>query len=399
MFASFLTLLLVATTNASMVTSPSDRVVPLDEVEPLEIVDPSEVVIPSPEPADARQGVSVQWSLEFVRRSAADASPTASLLESERRALGCGLDCDDAVAVARVGLMQTVLHQLARRERNEAAGNAMELYYRIIGLQQQRALLVQAQDVLEELIATAKKAEELEIRDGDPRELEIRRLGIEKQLVQANFGIRKLRHQLGRLIDQPSQVADSASLTDELPASVEMLGDEAVIAVALANRAELTAARLLCRCWRAETNSVAKSLMGLLQPGLGLSAAVAALPTGLLARLHVDNETPADLACRRQQCRLLQQTIAEMIRSDALEANAELRQAAALLEIAQRTHQLYQQQASESSSNVEFEQAAPGSEKLDQLQALESEGELIQAIVDQAVAEVELRESQGVLAD
>ena len=399
MFAPLLSLLLVATTNASMVTSPSDRVVPLDEVEPLKIVDPSEVIIPPPQPADPQQGVSVQWSVEFVRRSAAEASPTASLLESERRALGCGLDCDDAAAAARVGLMQAVLHQLARRERNEAAGNAMELYYRILGLQQQRALLVEAQAVLEELIATAKKAEELEIRDGNPRELEIRRLGIEEQLVRANFGIRKLRRQLGRLIDQPSQVADSALLTDDLPVSIEMLNDEAVIAVALANRAELAAAQLLCRCWRAETNSAAKSLMGLLQPGLGLSAAVAALPTGLLARLHVNKEPPADLACRRQQCRLLQQTIADSIRSDALEANAELRQAAALLEIAQQTHQLYQQQASESSSNVEFEQAAPGSEKLDQLQALESEGELIQAIVDQAVAEVQLREAQGVLAD
>lgn len=334
------------------------------------------------------------WSAEQVRHWAADQAPVAGLFEQERRALGAALDRDNAEQTAQVGLLQAVLRRLAERDRETTARDALELYYRVISLEQQRELLVEADKTLGSMIEQAERAAELDLADGNSNQLRQQLLAVEDQRYQLDAGIQKSRRGLARLTGRPPQVVTTASLSDPLPTLPTSVAVEDPLNVALANRSDLAAAEIICRCLNDDSLPAARSLMSIFQPGIGL--AVAASSRSLLGGLH-QRDGAADLACRRQQCRLLQDRIRDTIADEVAITRLELTTSAARLQVANDRAGLASQQSQQAAAAVELGQLQPGQERQVQLETLRLRGEVVERQLALAIAEVQHLVAQGIL--
>jgi hypothetical protein len=141
----------------------------------------------------------------------------------------------------------------------------------------------------------------------------------------------------------------------------------------------------------------ARSLLGVLQPGLGLSVPPAARRT-LLAGMHHAPEAP-DLACRRQQCRSLRDKLRNTIADEVAAAELDLRQADRRIGLAKRQTSLAERDVSEAETAVRLDRSPPGSELLARLELIRLQAEAIDRRVELALADVELRAAQGRLTE
>lgn len=372
---------------------------------------------PSPEgtvPYTAPLAAQQSWTAQGVVQLTVENAPLAAALQSERRAVGCGLDRDDRAVCAQVGLIQAVLADLAAHDQNRAAGDALAVYYQILGLEQQQTLLDDADGILDELIGFAERAEQLELPDGDARALRQRRLALADQAVQAETGIAQLRIRLAELTGQQPQVVLDVPLPHHELASAASAGGDATagsgdrgldlsspeaqsaVAVATARRADLRAIRTLCRCMTADALPSARRLLGVVQPGLGLTVARAARSP--LMALHASAEPTEDLACRRVQCQQLLEMRERQARAEVLRELVEVQLAGRRLALQKQATELADQIVEETARAVELEQATIGADRLAELEALEARGQSLQRQVDAAVARVRLRQSQGIAA-
>jgi hypothetical protein len=340
------------------------------------------------------------WTADQVRCWAVNHSPTANMLDAERRALGRGCDTGDSKQAAQVGLAQAVLGESALEERNKSAGEALTAYYQIIGLQSQLGLLREAGEELSTLLKFAQRAEEIALPAGDPNKLRRRQLEIQDRQIQAEYGLLKLRQHLAQLTGQSEAITVAAVLSDPLDLELIEMEREAAIAEAAANRGVLRAVRTLCRCMTEDSLPAARSLLGVLQPGLGLSFSGGALcflkKLRLLCKLARQQES--DLCWRRHQCRQLEAETYSIIRELVLHARLDLEQALARRELGDATARLALDAFNERTKAVELGQADVGRDRLDKLISLEADGIAIQRLVDIAVAEVAFRQAVGILA-
>lgn len=334
------------------------------------------------------------WSVDQVRQWATEHAAVANMLDAERRAATCGLDRDNARPCAQAGMVQGVLAALARHDRNQSAGEAMTVYYQIVGLETQLTLLDQAHAELSSLVAAAEAAERLELPDGDPIELRRRRSEIEDRRLQARYGVKKLRTQLARLTGQSRQLANAAELTASLTDEVTQIAPDAAVEQAWDKRDDLQAVRILCRCMSEDSLPAARALMGVVQPGLGLS-----LLASSKCLLPGWGDDVADLGCRRSQCRQLLQATRDNIEDQVILAELDVRQAVERRANAEANAALVEQHAKLQAKAEQLEQAAPGSHSLAKLISLEAQGEAVQRRIDLAVAEIKFRQSRGMLAD
>lgn len=350
-------------------------------------------------PASAEDmSISRLWTVAEVGRAAADHSPAARLLESERTASACGLDREDAEACARVGLIQAVYGDLAAHQRGEAAAEAMSAYWRAVALRDQLELLSDAEPLLDTLEALADAAERLEIADGDRDQLADQRLQMEDRRIEASFSLRRLRSQIAALTGKSLQEAEAARFGDSLGAVEEVdLDVERQIQIALAHRSDLRALETLCRCMTGNSLPAARDLMSTLSPGLGIAAATAtaARGGGLLA-LHHARPSIGDLACRRSQCHQLVAARRDQIRSEVRDAVLQIEEAVARAEVARRRAELADTAAQRAVRATEIEQQPPGSGERAELQALELQANLIEKQLRVAESLVELKRVQGI---
>lgn len=358
-----------------------------------------------------------RWTVEAVRQAAVQNASGAALIESERQALAAttGRRQDELAAQART--LRSVLGHLADHDRNRAAAEALELYYRIVGIETQIGLAQDAREVVDALLEMAKRAEALELPDGNRNEFRLQRLEVDDQLVRLVAARRAALRRLARLIEYPTDRSDSLTLSDRLPATSdgERAGErlperlhapgqtsavdddpDSPVHVAMRNRSDLHAADAMCRCLSTDTLPAARTLMGVLRPGLGLATAVAG-GGGLLARLHGDRGDAAELIRRRRQCDLLRRSTRDTIRDDVALALANLHRATQRVRIAAERESIAISVAEDSDSAVRLEQAAPGSERVALLEALRLAAETIDRRVELAVAKVELMKAQGTL--
>ncbi|MEL6895924.1 MAG: hypothetical protein AAFP90_07470, partial [Planctomycetota bacterium] len=167
------------------------------------------------DPADGGR-ISSGLSVEQVMELAATNSPNAKLLEAERRALGCGLDCDDPAMRAQVGLLQAVLRELAEHERDNDACSAEQIFYQMVGLNRQRTLLQDATTELDALINLSQRAEDLDLDAIDVPALQRQRLAIDNQLQKLNYGFQKLQIPMSRHLGIPLDLQNPPLLNDQL---------------------------------------------------------------------------------------------------------------------------------------------------------------------------------------
>lgn len=348
------------------------------------------------------------WSASQVGQLASDHAPAARLLESERRAIACGIDRDDPEVCAQVGLIQSIYGSLAAHQQNDAAAEALTAYWQSVALSRQLQLLEDAAPLLDALESLAEAAERLDLSEGDRSGLAEQRLELEDRWFEADFARQRLRVQLAALTGSSVSRAQTATLSDPLPAADDPVwgstGDteqwdvEQEIAIALAHRSDLQALETLCRCTTSESLPVARDLLGVLSPGIGLATRSAPSGGRLLAVLHAPQPSVADLACRQAQCRELLETRREQIRFEVRDAVLQIESAAARADVARRHVVLAGEAVSRAARAIELDQQPAGSETTAQLQVLERRGELVEKQLAVAEALVNLLRVQGTAA-
>ncbi|WP_153558518.1 TolC family protein [Roseimaritima sediminicola] len=356
-----------------------------ESLEAVEMIQPGEQHAASP--AESVAG----WSVESVRHWAAQNAALANALAAESRSVGAAYDRQKDDQRKQACLTQMVLAHLAAHDRNRAAAEAMTAYYRIVALEKQVNLLTDAIEVVETLTRLAEKAEELELPDGNSNELRRQRLELGVRHVDAATAIRKLRLRLARLTGQPLTATEQAWLSDPLPGAGNPLPLDEALSDAWAHRHDLQAIEVVCPRISADTMPAVRSLMGVLQPGLGIAAAVATKCSLFAA----GGEEGQDVCARRNQCRQLAQTRRDQIEDEVRLAMLELEASYQRTQLVRDRLELARQAAREQAKAVELEQSPAGADLLAALESLEVQGDLQTRLMEQAVAEVELLEARG----
>lgn len=336
------------------------------------------------------------WDADQICRWAAEASDAAAVLESERKALACELGCKNHAARARVGLLQAVLADLASDRRDESAAEALELHYRLVALSRQLELLNESEEILESLVVLSTRAEELDLPADDIIDLRQQRLEVLSELVAVRFGARKLQRRLASLIDRPLAEVEQATLSESWLSGDVVLDVPLAICTALANRGDYQAACKLCRQMTDDSMTAATTLMGVLNPGVGLEAA--AQPTSILTRLCTDHTTASELQCRRRQCQTIREKIRQSIVDEVTVAVLGVIEETERLEISDDIQQLAEEQTERQRSATKIDQAPAGSQQRARLAELKRRSEYVDRQRDRALADTQLRRVMGTLA-
>lgn len=334
------------------------------------------------------------WTAEDAAKWGATNSPTANLLEAERAALGQVLDCKDDEQRAQIGLLQAVSRELALHSRQEAAADALDVYYQAKATILLMEILRQAAPRLDSLEEMAETAETLELPDGDVDELADRRMEMEDRWFEADLGLQRLRNQLAGLTGQDDRVSEVAFFVSPLPTAMGIELDAGVhIPQAVTRRRDLKAIETLCRCTTAKTLPAARQLLGSLVPGLGLQVAKAGGGCGLFGGNK--NSDEEDLKCRKAQCNQLAKTRRLQIEAEVRDAILQLREATSRLEVSRRRATLRADMAERAVRAINLEQQSAGSDQLAELASLEQQAEVIRRELAVAKAVVALNRSKG----
>lgn len=334
------------------------------------------------------------WTAEDAAKWGATNSPTANLLEAERAALGQVLDCKDDEQRAQIGLLQAVSRELALHSRQEAAADALDVYYQAKATILLMEILRQAAPRLDSLEEMAETAETLELPDGDVDELADRRMEMEDRWFEADLGLQRLRNQLAGLTGQDDRVSEVAFFVSPLPTAMGIELDAGVhIPQAVTRRRDLKAIETLCRCTTAKTLPAARQLLGSLVPGLGLQVAKAGGGCGLFGGNK--NSDEEDLKCRKAQCNQLAKTRRLQIEAEVRDAILQLREATSRLEVSRRRATLRADMAERAVRAINLEQQSAGSDQLAELASLEQQAEVIRRELAVAKAVVALNRAKG----
>ena len=115
----------------------------------------------------------------------------------------------------------------------------------------------------------------------------------------------------------------------------------------------------------------------------------------LLAALHQDNNSAAELCQRREQCEQLRTERQSQIEIQVRLAFIDQNTAIARLSIAQQQAEQVSQLTRQSVIAIELDQAKPGTDLLAKLEQLQAQGRVIERQTALSLAAVKLRESMG----
>lgn len=341
----------------------------------------------------AAQAMSL--SDEEAAARAVEHAPAAQALEREAYALCCELDSHDAAARQQVGLMQRVLMHLAAHQRNEAAGETLADYFRIVGLQHQLQLTQQADEVLLRLKNAAEIARQLNIAQNGtaPEDVMRQRLQLDDRRAELAGAIDALKISLARQVGADLAASDQIELSGELVVEYRERDPAQAVDLALRRRQDLQAIAVVCSCLNSQTTPAARTMLGVVQPGLGLTAASA--EPGLLPMLR--RGSAEDARCRRGQCSQLQESRRRDVEAETRAAVVQLHTAYRRLALADEIVQSYQDQVEGLRGAIEAtETPSPELDRLT-LALLEAQGTYYLRLTEARLAEVELQQTQGVL--
>jgi len=338
------------------------------------------------------------WTADQIAQWGARESAAARLLDAEWRAVGSQFDRDEPSECLQARLLQSILRPLAAHERHGAAAEAAATYVRIVGIAQQQAVGQTALDQLNALIRLAQRADELGVPDGDANDLRQQRLQLRQADVEATYGRKQLQERLAGLIGQPPSLVERAEWGTSLALPAPPATAEEVVAVALAERADLQAIDALCRQLNSATLPVARQALAGFQPGLGLALAAAGKSKGGLFALHARPDVGGDLACRRQQCRLLRETRRQQIEAEVRAARWELISLRKRVELLREQAALAETAYRESLEAIKLDQVPVGTDKQQRLEWLELQRQVWERLTDAQLAHIRLRETMGQMA-
>ncbi len=345
----------------------------------------------TPEPDSSQSRV---WSTDDVAQWSATNSTAARVFDSERSVVGVGLDRQDQGQKSQVALIQSVYGEMAKFSRGESVGEALRVYYQAVAVREKKALLRQSAPILETLESMAGQAKDLDIPDGDPAAISDKIMEMEDLWYQADFGYQRLLNQLAGLTGQKIAPGGLPVLSTSLPSSADTrLSLEEYVQAALANRSDLKALETLCRCMNGKSLPAARSVLGMLSPGAGISA-LPTPPSGLKA-LHGLELSTADLACRKMQCQQLSETRRQQIQGEVRDRYLQLEEAIARWSVSQKRTEAKRAAVENAKRARELEQVPPGTELRRQLELIEYQAISIDRQLALAEAMVRLSQSTG----
>nr|WP_236696103.1 hypothetical protein [Rhodopirellula islandica] len=342
-------------------------------------------------------GSLVSYTRQQVMQWAHQHSPEANMIDQESRSVACGVDCEDEAAVCQLRLIRSVLAEIALGRRADDAADAAKAYDRLVAAQLGKRIAQQGIEVQNRLIDLANEADRLGVPDGNVLQLQQAKLVWQDMEIQQSFATQKLRQELARRTGRPeSEVAVAVTVDDLQPAASAGSVDAGTsVGTALANRNDLKAVKQLCAGMRTCNLSSARQLIGALSPGAGLAIA-SATGKSLFSCLSSDSNA-SDLNCRRQQCSLLQESLAEVVRNETLQAVLDVRLANARLGLIDRQLQWAQERLEETQAAIELDQQPVGSDDLIRLELEKLRGDQLARQLDVSLAITEWKRVQGIV--
>lgn len=241
-------------------------------------------------------------------------SPIANLIDRERKAVCCELGC--------VACVDRFLSGQALEQRNKAAGNAGELFLRLVEVNLQRQLLEESIAKKGELEQAEKIADVngLATEQADA-ELQSQSIALQKKLVEVNQAEAALSVKLNLILGIDSCCPRAIQpCFDLLPEPVELDIDQLVI-LGLSDRPELSA---MCvtggtgGCSGCAADGDCLALISKIEPRLG-SGAASSMRKCLLLQLVGKRSSSSD-GIRRQQLDELRAAREELVRQEVIEA-------------------------------------------------------------------------------
>jgi len=324
-----------------------------------------------------------------VQCLAAANAPLAKLYASEGDAAGANAGRYDGQSVS---LTKQLTAYRAVDERNKAAGNALELFYRLAEAEAGRDVLDRGivevglmEAHLEQLKGSGLKM------PGDPTAIRRQKLDWINRRIQLDAAVVRMQEQLQQLCGLESDPARPLWPDADFHAVVEPVDVEAAVAEGLAHRADVGAVRLLDASLSADTLSAAR---GGLQPfGAGLGASIAA--KRLFGNRYVD---AGELETRRKQIAQAkvetERTAVREIREAAWNVENSLRQIA----VAKERLALWAQRA----ADLEAKHRTNGVTVFDlgaaRLELCGAESDAVHRVAAWRIAQAKLKQAQGLLA-
>ncbi len=312
--------------------------------------------------------------------------------ESEMSAAGSG---HGRTSKQRSAAMKSdLLAYQAVGERNHAAAQALELYYRLAEAEGNCDLLDQGLAEIGRAIDDFNKMQEKGLRtESDGAALREQKNTLLAKRSEANLAIEqlngKLRAMLGCGADDQTRIWPQADLT----AAVAKVDVESAVRRGLDARSDLNSLRLTLRSVGSTDLSAVRQSLAQLRPGLGTAASrFPALAQALgTSKQHVEE------AGRKEQ-------VSGLLARQEKAAEEEIRRAADAVEARLREIALSKQKRDDRSARLERLEARRGADGVTafdvtaaRLELIDAESELLGKVVAWKIAEVKLLEAEGAL--
>ncbi len=350
-------------------------------------------LIPLPLPTETYQLLSAG----SCQCSAATNATMANMVELERHWARVVIECDTKAVGKNYRLERDLLALHAAELRNEAAASALEAFYQLAGLEEQKRFLRLATEETERTLERINKLSErgITVPDGiDYGTVESRLHELIDQQLQLEFLRVQLNGQLQKLVGCPLDEHTFYWPQVEWQVDLEPVDVEAALALGLATRADLRGLQLLlCKMDKITLPvvravlSYADGTVGSVEPREGLIH---------VARCYQCNKTEVPVRCRQLS---LFFTETENL------AIAQIKSAAYKIVLQQQRVVNSQQAVEKFRAHVEELTKTRHVENIAIFEISKARGDLYQAesdlikqVVSLEVARIDLRKSQGMLA-
>lgn len=335
---------------------------------------------------------------------AAHASGLGNLLD--KKAAACAGDCAQGhvgkSVTAGTVVQQALLRDAALEARNQAAGGALVLYFRLAEAEGKLDLLKQSLAELEKALGTGERMKAKGLQVGDDFEvLTRRRVAALDGNIELDLAIERLNVELRSLLKLAPD-DESWRIWPDIDWRVvpDVLDANSAVTLGLEQRPELVLLRRLGASLDRENAALVRGLLGQLNGLLGMSCQGSASPFRVLATLlSAPKASDAELEelCRQLQVYRLERerTVAQEIRQDVLTVAARLEQIA----VAREEVQAWERRLDELKAKAERGMSTFPERTTVELRRLEAQSTLIEKVVAWHVARVKLSQDQGLLIE
>jgi hypothetical protein len=380
----------------------------------------SSVLVGDPEPAAPPSGITLDeariptgdaaraWTTSWLPASGrpltaaecasrgAEQSQLARVLDREAAHLRCGAGSHGRGCVS--GLLPEILSQEARRQRNDAAQQALTAYYQLVEVHLQQEVLAES---LREHESTRQSLESLHsaglLPQYDRSDLERKRLQLDQQSLKLTYDRTRLTARIKTLIGQDALTPEAIETTCALEPRPPGYALPEALEIARAHDVELFAIRRFLQCGDVDDLDLARSLLQTSFPLLGQTPET----TGPLAKLslvwgHVAR-SQQELSTRKQQLRTLYASRQEQVDLEVAAALVDVEQKYLELGLARDTYDSWQTRVDVLELNRELLREGYPELLAARGERLKARSQLLHAIVELELAHVRLDGTLGTL--